>query len=162
VFYGLLVVAMKRVHEWSPQGRPVGVALDRCVPMAVLICLALPIFVPRLQTLNTIPQLVTWCSPDPDHTSRQAIQDSLARSAGQYLLIVRYSPDHSPRDEWVSNDADIDNSKVIWARDMGSQNQELIRYFRTRKVWMVEPDNSPPHLFLTSTAQSEPMEAGGR
>ena len=146
VFYGLLVVAVRRVRPWSPQGRLVGVALARCVPVVVLLCMVLPILIPRLQTLDTLPQLVTWCSPGPRHTLRQAIQDSLARTPGQHLLIVRYALGHPPGDEWVSNDADIDDSKVIWARDMGLQNQELVRFFSTSKVWMVEPDTFPAAL----------------
>ncbi len=35
------------------------------------------------------------------------------------LVIVSYSPDHHPADEWVYNESDIENAKVIWARDMG-------------------------------------------
>jgi hypothetical protein len=43
--------------------------------------------------------------------------------------------------------ADIDGSRIIWAHDMGRQkNQELIRYFKNRQVWLVEPDFAPPKL----------------
>jgi hypothetical protein len=49
--------------------------------------------------------------------------------------------DSAPLDEWVYNQSDIDHAKVIWARDMGSAgNLELIRYYRDRSVWLVEPD----------------------
>jgi len=34
----------------------------------------------------------------------------------------------------------------VWARDMGAQNDELMSYFRTRKVWLVQPDYNPPKL----------------
>ena len=48
---------------------------------------------------------------------------------------------HDPFDEWVYNSADIDGSKVVWARDMdAADNLELIRYYTDRKVWLVEPD----------------------
>ena len=56
----------------------------------------------------------------------------------------RYSPRHNPFDEWVYNGADIDGSKVIWAREMDAANNlELIRYYRDRRVWLVEPDSTP-------------------
>jgi hypothetical protein len=65
------------------------------------------------------------------------------------LAIVRYKPDHGWDREWVYNDADIDRAKVVWARDMGSaQNQELISYFKDRQVWLVEPDETPLKLSL--------------
>jgi hypothetical protein len=58
---------------------------------------------------------------------------------------VRYGPHHSLNAEWVYNDADIDASKVVWARDMGqSANEELIQYFWDRKIWIVEGDSPAP------------------
>jgi hypothetical protein len=60
---------------------------------------------------------------------------------------VRYGPKHNSFEEWVSNGADIDGSKVVWARDMGeAQTLELIRHFKDRTVWLVEPDKMPPAL----------------
>ena len=45
------------------------------------------------------------------------------------------------------NAADIEAAKVVWARDMGPDgNRELTDYFRDRRVWLVEPDRSPPAL----------------
>jgi hypothetical protein len=71
----------------------------------------------------------------------------LEQLPGDQLVIVRYFPQHYPVDEWVYNGADIDDSKVIWARDMGAAgNQELIRYYRDRSVWLVEPDAIPARV----------------
>jgi hypothetical protein len=54
---------------------------------------------------------------------------------------VRYSAKHNPYDEWVYNAADIDHSKVIWAREMGAPDDlELIQYYADRTVWLVQPD----------------------
>ena len=53
---------------------------------------------------------------------------------------MRYRPDHEILEEWVYNDADIDGAKVVWARDMGTaKNQELLDYYKDRRVWLVEP-----------------------
>jgi hypothetical protein len=54
---------------------------------------------------------------------------------------VRYSDDHNIHDEWVYNGADIDGAKVIWARELGEeQNAKLFAYFKDRQIWLVEPD----------------------
>ncbi|HXY03309.1 MAG TPA: hypothetical protein VEI49_06990, partial [Terriglobales bacterium] len=48
-------------------------------------------------------------------------------------------------------DADIDGANVVWARDMGdSGNEELLRYFKNRRVWLLQPDQSPPKLAACS------------
>jgi hypothetical protein len=89
----------------------------------------------------------TWCSLDPQNLRRAAVLKHLENSPGQHLVIVRYAPQHDfINDEWVFNNADIDGSKVIWARDMGTQNRELVEYFRARNIWLVEPDYNPPRL----------------
>jgi hypothetical protein len=60
---------------------------------------------------------------------------------GKQLAIVRYSSRHNPFNEWVYNSADIDGSKVIWAREMdGANNIELIQHYKDRKAWLVQPD----------------------
>ena len=68
-------------------------------------------------------------------------------------MVVRYSPKHDPRNEWVYNQADIDNARVVWAREMSAeQNERLIHYFKDRKVWLVQPDEVPVQLTPYSAA----------
>ena len=63
------------------------------------------------------------------------------------LVIVTYGPDHDTLAEWVYNAADIDAATVVWARDMGREkNQELIDYFKERRVWGLFADEVPPRL----------------
>ncbi len=81
---------------------------------------------------------------DPD--GRIAINKQLAQSPGKQLVFVRYYPPHEFR-EWVHNLADIDASKVVWARDLGSEENEKLRtYYPDRKAWLLEPDFRPPRL----------------
>jgi hypothetical protein len=63
------------------------------------------------------------------------------------LVIVRYGPGHRIPTEWVYNDADIDDAKVVWARDMSpEENQELLAYFKGRRAWLVDADDKPAKL----------------
>ena len=81
---------------------------------------------------------------DPD--GRIAINRQLAQSPGKQLVFVRYYPPHEFR-EWVHNLADIDASQVVWARDLGSEENEKLRtYYPDRKAWLLEPDFRPPRL----------------
>jgi hypothetical protein len=62
-------------------------------------------------------------------------------------VIVRYGPEHSPQHEWVFNEADLENARVVWARDMGvDENRLLIDYFRNRRPWLLEVNNDSPEL----------------
>jgi hypothetical protein len=89
----------------------------------------------------------SWCWPPTPLQGRSAVLKTLTEYPGRHLIIVRYKPDHDPTLEWVYNGADIDKSKVVWARDMGKErNQELTKYFRNRQVWLVEPDETPLKL----------------
>jgi hypothetical protein len=93
---------------------------------------------------SSMPQ--TWCSPYEQAWDRPSVQARMEDLPGQHLLIVRYSPEHDPRSSWVANGADIDGSKIVWANDMGAQNQELTDYFRNRNAWIVEPDAIPTKI----------------
>ena len=81
-----------------------------------------------------------------DPEGRIRIDDQLASLAGRHLVFVRYGPQHMFH-EWIHNAADIDRSDVVWAADLGyTENQKLIEYYPTRRVWLVEPDARPPQI----------------
>lgn len=78
---------------------------------------------------------------------RETIERELAKTPGKKLVFVSYWPNHLFQHEWVYNTADIDTSEVVWARDLGAaENQDLLRYYPHRSVWVVEPDAQPPKL----------------
>lgn len=63
------------------------------------------------------------------------IEEYFNNSADKYLAIVSYQPDQSVHDEIVYNKADIENSKFIWANDLGKEkNCLLIKHFQERKI----------------------------
>ena len=84
--------------------------------------------------------------PETEFTlHRLAAIHRLESIPGRHLVIVRYGPGHNLQTDWVFNQADIDGSRIVWARDMGaSQNRELIEYYKDRRVWLLEPESSNP------------------
>lgn len=85
---------------------------------------------------------INWGDPQ----GRIAIQDKLSHSPGRQLVFVRYSPFHR-FEEWIHNDADIDSAQIVWANDLGAEeNQKLAGYYPNRTVWLLEPDARPPAL----------------
>jgi hypothetical protein len=92
----------------------------------------------------------TWDSVNhagPD--ARADVNRELANAPGKQLVFVRYWPQHIFQDEWVWNAADIGSSRVIWARDLGDEEDEKLKsLYPDRTVWLLEPDARPPRLTL--------------
>ena len=77
--------------------------------------------------------------PLPMPIQRASIQSRLEARGGKHLVIVAYPFHDVPWEEWVYNDADIDNSKIVWARDMGYlRNLDLLEHYPDRQVWYVD------------------------
>jgi hypothetical protein len=88
-------------------------------------------------------------TPSTRALERAHLLADLKRRDGEHLVIVRYGPAHDPgrQLEWVYNAADIPEAKVIWARDMGEdENARLIDHYRHRHVRLVEPDRPQVRL----------------
>lgn len=75
----------------------------------------------------------------PLEISRQRIEAELDRIPGNHLVVVHHPYHDVPGMDWIYNRADIDNAKIVWARDMGYlKNQELVAYYPDRQVWYVD------------------------
>lgn len=81
-----------------------------------------------------------------DTEGRVVIGRKLAEAPGKQLVFVRYGGGHI-LSEWVRNAADIDRARVVWALDLGpDEDAKLVRYYPDRSVWILEPDAQPPRL----------------
>jgi hypothetical protein len=78
---------------------------------------------------------------------RERIARELEAMPEDHLVFVRYGPEHDPSREWVYNEADIDAARVVWAREVDeAEDAALVRYVAGRRVWLLEPDESPPRI----------------
>jgi hypothetical protein len=88
---------------------------------------------------------MTWARPWPAPLGRETIAAGLRAKGARHLVIVRYGGYSGA--EYVYNDADIDASPIVWARDMGpAKNTELLHYYGSRKVWLLDVTSGSPVL----------------
>jgi len=146
-FYAVGLQALRHLYQWKPGRQFVGRTMAR---LTVSICVLMTVVRPFNRHVRAaIPEkpvstwIVSWFGPDYFVTERSIVESQLRQLPGDQLAIVRYAPDHDPLDEWVYNGADIDSSKIIWARAMDSaSDSELIRYYGRRTAWLVQPDSA--------------------
>ena len=146
--YALGLQGMRHMRVFRPGDQPVGRALTRLAIVVLVIMCGFRLYaVPLHLSFPEWPSSTwnfSWYGPDVFGKDRVNVERQLEQLQGGQLVIVRYSSAHNPQDEWVYNAADIDNSKVIWAREMDpASNQQLFQYYGDRKVWLVEPDKPP-------------------
>jgi len=164
-FYAIGLQAMRHLRLWHPEGKPVGVTLVRMIVTLCFLMAGLRLYAGPLHlALPEWPAAnwnFNWYGPDNFGTERARAERDLDQLPGKQLAIIRYSSMHNPFDEWVYNAADIDGSKVVWAREMDtSANLELMRYYKDRKVWLVQPDS--PMTKVTPYPNAGHWEAGAQ
>ncbi len=138
--------------------------------LAALTCLFVLVSVTALDRMNVdaarfvvffcIAHFLFWYGrsffDQPVFARGAAIHQKLAQAPGQQLVFVRYWPQHIFQDEWVYNAADIGQARIIWARDLGSsEDQKLLRYYPGRTAWLLQPDAMPPRLELFHTEEAQ-------
>lgn len=157
-FYAIGLQAMRHLRVWKPEKKPVGLMLTRglitvCVLMGGIRTFAWQLHVapPELPVNNWN---CTWYGPGHYGMERADLESRLESLPGRQLAIVRYGSKHNTLNEWVYNAPDVDNSKVVWAREMDPvNNKELLHYYSDRTVWLVEADAVPARVSPYPTGQ---------
>jgi hypothetical protein len=132
VLFAVLAQSIRHLRTMRILRRPIGAALSRTILLALVVDVSLLVS----QRLGDSQGWGGWGLSD-----RADLLHELESKPGKHVVLVRYGPDHSVHEEWVFNAADIDASKVIWARDLpGELNAELFRYYPDRTIWLATPD----------------------
>lgn len=152
----IVVLGMRRLRLWRWRELRLGLNLVRILPWACAAMLAL-----RIAAGPPPPGSVeeaSWRWPSQAGAKRENVLRQLESLGGKHLVLIRYARAHDPGDEWVYNGADIDASRVVWARELdAADNQKLLRYFAGRSVWLVEPDADQPRAVPYRDAPSRLM-----
>jgi hypothetical protein len=154
--FALLVQALRHLRTMKPFRVAVGAALSRALVLALVL---------------DVSSLVSRRIGDPQGwggwglLGRADLQEALQSAPGRHVVLVRYGARHSVHEEWVYNGADIDASKVIWARDLpGEENARLLDYYRDRTIWLATPDTNQISLLRAPvlTPQREVQQVQSR
>jgi hypothetical protein len=143
LFVLISVIGLERLSRWNEQAAQI----------LLLLCAAHFIFWYGLHASRdeelyaAMTPFETWAAINHgDPQGRIAIRRQLDAAPGRQLVFVRYWPRHQ-FEEWVHNAADIDNARIVWARDLGpEEDQKLLQYYPDRTAWLLEPDAHPPRL----------------
>lgn len=137
--FALVVQGFRHIRRWRVYDRLVGIGLSRAVVLCGVLIVGVHVYAGHSELAIG---------------DRARIAERLHEMAGDQLVIVRYAPEHDPNQEWVYNRADIDQAKVVWAREIpGVPMRPLLDYFRGRKVWIIEPDSATPQLLPYSSGE---------
>ncbi len=163
--YAMLLQAMRHLRVWRRRSHPSGLLLVRVIPLICIAMAGVRLFADRTNVkTGRWPTVSLWYGMQPVGLARARIATELEGRVGRHLAIVRYPASHIPFDDWVYNKADIDSSKVVWARESETgSNSELLRYFKGRSIWLVEPDCNPPKLsqYVVDKSELAPVPKSG-
>jgi hypothetical protein len=121
------------------------------VPMAAMVMMlvlalrigAQNLGLPYTQALN----FQSWCCKVQGNMNKARITRELERVPGRHLVFVKTKTDEMNLLQWIYNSADIDASRIVWARDLGpDRDAALAAYFHGRQVWLVDPNSEPAAL----------------
>jgi hypothetical protein len=144
LFVLMSVAGLREISRWSPEAA-------RLILFLCIIHFAFWYGLHLMEDQDFARKMMsyeTWDSINHSNPERRiAVNQQLAEVPGRILVFVRYSPRHIFQDEWVYNEASIDSARVIWARDLGpEENDKLKAEYPDREVLLLEPDARPPRL----------------
>ncbi|PYV88189.1 MAG: hypothetical protein DMG90_15575 [Acidobacteria bacterium] len=135
LLYLILIQCLRHVRFWKFGPQIVSAIPIVACAMLIIRLIAIPVHAPLEPS---------WPRGD---LQRAAILGRLEHTPGQHLVVVDYDSTHDLDREWVYNPADLNNSKVLWARDLGPQSdRDLLNYYHGRNIWCVNPDSNSIEL----------------
>ena len=141
---------MQAVRLWRRHNPRIGKCIIYGLPLLAIAALSVHVSQTLRHRDELTPQL-----------QRARFLARLKQQDGRHLILVKYGPNHSYDREWVYNEADIDGSKVVWARAMDvNEDCKLARYFKDRTIWSLEIDHDEapikPKAFQKQLCSSHP------
>src|SRR3984957_18225869 len=143
-FFAIIAQGARHIYVLLSRTKRVrGMAFAVLLPLCVAVVSTLKVEASDLG----IPLTYWEHGVEAHRDARALLLEWLSRRQRKQLVIVHYSAHHSPDQEWVYKGADIDHSKVVWAREMDAKpDAQLIQYFKDRDVWLLNADVYPQRV----------------
>jgi hypothetical protein len=137
----ILTLGVRRLRMVRIAGFPWGRLFVGTLPLLCILMVGVRVAVyPKPSAADNLLWPPGWAFSTPRLPQRELIEDQLNRLPGDHLIIVRYRAIfHSPHEEFVFNEADLEHAHLLWARSMtAKQNCILVLYFPDRDYWVVD------------------------
>lgn len=87
---------------------------------------------------------------------RLSIAQQLAALPGKHLVLVHYADQHNVHEEWVYNLADLEESRVLWARgERSAWREQLFQHYSDKRcIWELRVDEGLPPKLLSRPGES--------
>jgi hypothetical protein len=157
----VLLIMLNALRALGSASQPLRYRLFmRAIVFSIFLWMVVPI-ADRLW--NPFAFSTDFVGPDdsiPRQIQGATLQSRINQLPGQHLVLVHYHTFDIPSQDWIYNRADIDASKLVWARDMGREaNQELLRYYPKRHIWYVDRGSgSVPIPYATFLSLTDPAD----
>lgn len=129
-----------------------GLFLSRALPLLCVFGLVLPIcgrWIEGWLPLSVQKTTMLWDSEFVHEVSRERFVPELEKQPGKQLILVRYEPySGEKKTEWIFNQANLHDAKIVWARDPQERSvvERLLTEYSGRNLWLAEPDAKPPRI----------------
>jgi hypothetical protein len=142
-----------RLWEFSP-GKHTGRMLTRAAP-AVVLFLAVQTQVSKLARGHPLDDSQRF-------RAREVLEQLLSEAHVKHVILVRHTRPESVEPDWsayprpekapmpielIHNGANIDAARIIWAHDLGpDENRRLREYYKYRTFWLYQPEENSGKL----------------
>ena len=139
----VVIYGLRRLRVWKLYGKPFGMALARSAVVCVLAWTCVQTAYTLIDPWDLGQQAQFHHFWLPSQMERARIQNQLEGTPGKHIVFVRFHRGDFAGIFWIFNDADVANSKVIWAYDMGDeQNEEFTKMYPGRKSWLIDKNDT--------------------
>jgi hypothetical protein len=146
------VLAVRGLDRLIGQGSPTSQSGQSKLSAPFFLALVATLLLTPVATFTHFVQS-TGSPPSVLVRDQSTIAERIRNTPGKHLVVIHY-PEAAFPEEWVFNEANIDDSKVVWARSMGElRDNRLKAYFNNRQIWDVhfeEDANKKARILLYS------------